>query len=182
LAHYLSFNTFPGTSPLTYAFVGGLSISIALFVAPLATYIIHVFGTKTALNIGVFFETLSLIAASFAHSIWQLILSQGVCFGIGMGFLFVGNVGIVPQWFLKRRSLANSIAAAGSGFGGLTYALATQKMIDTIGLAWAFRVLGILACVVNLTASNLMRDRNKLVGARHSAFHLPLLKSPQFLL
>ena len=30
LAHYLSDNTFPGATALDYAFVGGLSISLAL--------------------------------------------------------------------------------------------------------------------------------------------------------
>lgn len=99
-----------------------------------------------------------------------------------MGFLFVGSVGIIAQWFTKKRSLANAVAAAGSGFGGLTYSLATQRMIDTLGLPWAFRILGIVSCLVNLICSNLLRDRNKAVGARHKAFDFQLLKRPEFVL
>jgi MFS family permease len=108
--------------------------------------------------------------------------TTGVCFGWGMGFLFVGSVGIIAQWFSTRRSLANAIAAAGSGFGGLTYSLATQRMIDTLGLGWAFRILGIVSCFVNLICSNLLRDRNKAVGAHHKAFDIRLLKQPECLL
>ncbi|KAL3434640.1 major facilitator superfamily domain-containing protein [Aspergillus tetrazonus] len=182
LAYYLSHDVFPNTSALMYAFTGGLSISCALLVAPLATYLIHVLGTRAVLNIGVFFETLSLIASSFVSQRWQIFLSQGVCFGIGMGFLFVGSVGITPQWFHRRRSLAMGINAAGSGLGGLTYSLAVGAIIPRLGLSWAFRILGIVSCVVNLVCANLLRDRNTAVGSRFKAFHFPLLRRPEFLL
>lgn len=165
-----------------YAFTGGLSISCALLVAPLATYLIHLLGTRVVLNMGVFFETLSLIGSSFVTQRWQIFLSQGVCFGLGMGFLFVGSVGITPQWFHRRRGLAMGINAAGSGLGGLIYSLAVGAIIPRLGLSWAFRILGIVACLVNLVCANLLRDRNKAVGSRFRAFHLPLLKRPQFLL
>ncbi|KAF9895420.1 hypothetical protein FE257_000326 [Aspergillus nanangensis] len=182
LSWYLSHDVFPNTSALSYAFTGGLSISCALLVAPLATYMIHVFGTRLVLNLGVFFETVSLIGSSFATQRWHIFLSQGVCFGWGMGFMFVGSVSITPQWFQKRRSLAMGINAAGSGLGGLIWSLAVGAMLPKLGLPWAFRILGIVACVVNLVCANLLRDRNKDVGSRYKAFHFPLLKRPEFLL
>ncbi|KAL4862709.1 hypothetical protein BDV12DRAFT_39409 [Aspergillus spectabilis] len=182
LSHYLSNDVFPNTTPLMYAFTGGLSISCALLIAPLATYLIHLVGTRFVLNMGVFFETLSLIGASFVTQRWQIFLSQGVCFGLGMGFLFVGSVGITPQWFHRRRGLAMGINAAGSGLGGLIYSLAVGAIIPRLGLSWAFRILGIIACVVNLVCANLLRDRNKAIGSRFKAFHFPLLKRPEFLL
>lgn len=182
LSYYLSHDVFPGASALSYAFTGGLSISCALLVAPLATYLIQVLGTRFVVNVGVFFETLSLIGSSFATQKWHIFLSQGVCFGWGMGFLFVGSVGITSQWFLKRRSVAQGITAAGSGLGGLIYSLAVGAIIPRLGLSWAFRILGILACCVNLVCANLLRDRNKLVGSRLTAFHFPLLRRPEFLL
>lgn len=151
-------------------------------IAPLATHLTGLFGTRFILNVGVFFETLSLIGASFATQKWHIFLSQGVCFGFGMGFLFVGSVGIAPQWFLRRRGVANGITASGSGIGGLMYSLATGAMISRLGLPWAFRILGILSFVVNLIAANLLKDRNKAIGSRHTAFHLPLFKRPEFLL
>ncbi|EIN08075.1 MFS general substrate transporter [Punctularia strigosozonata HHB-11173 SS5] len=181
LAHYLSSNFFPGASTLDFAFVGGLSISQAMLISPLATITTRRFGTRTTLLVGVFFETLSLIGASFAKQIWQLFLSQGVCFGWGMGFLFVGSVGVVPQWFTTRRSFANGIAASGSGVGGLTYSLATNAMIQHIGLPWAFRVLGICAFTVNTICALLIKDRNKHVGASVRGFDVALFRRREFL-
>ncbi|KAF2145556.1 uncharacterized protein K452DRAFT_220828 [Aplosporella prunicola CBS 121167] len=182
LAHYLSTNTFAGATRLEFAFVGGLSISQALLVAPAATWTTGRFGTRTTLLVGVGFETAALVGASFARQMWQLFLSQGVCFGFGMGFLFVGSVGVVPQWFTTRRSFANGITASGSGLGGLMYSLATNAMIQRIGLAWAFRVLAICACVVNTACSLLVRDRNKHVGSSQRAFDVSLLRRPEVFL
>lgn len=182
MAHYLSNNVFPGATRLDFAFVGGLSISQALFVAPLATMTTRRFGTRVTLLIGVFFETLSLIGASFATEIWQLFLSQGVCFGWGMGFLFVGSVGVTPQWFTTRRSFANGITASGSGLGGLMYSLATNAMIQRIGLGWAFRILGICAFTVNTICALLIKDRNKKIGSSQLAFDYRLFRRPEFLL
>lgn len=182
LGHYLSSNAFPGTSPLAYAFIGGLSISQALLVAPLGTYIIHRTNTRVCLNLGIFFETLSLVGASFATELWQLVLSQGVCFGWGMGFLFTASVTILPQWFLRHRSIANALSAGGSGIGAMIYSLAAGRAIQTIGLAWTFRMLAICVFCVNIVAANLTRDRNKETGARHNAFDVGILKRPEFLL
>ncbi|KAF2276202.1 MFS general substrate transporter [Westerdykella ornata] len=181
LAFYLANNVFPGATRLHYAFVGGLSIAQALIVSPIATMTTRLYGTRTTLLIGVFLQTISLIGASFAKSIWQLFLSQGVCFGWGMGFLFVGSVVIAPQWFTTKRSLANGVSAAGSGLGGLVYSLAAQAMIRNISLAWAFRILGIIACVVNTCCAIIIRDRNKQIGSSQLSFDYRLFKKLEFL-
>ncbi|KAL8962258.1 MAG: hypothetical protein Q9193_001311 [Seirophora villosa] len=182
LQYYLDNDQYPGASALQFAFVGGLSISMSLLVSPAATATTRIYGTRVTLLIGVFFETLALIGASFAHETWQLFLSQGVCFGWGMGYLFVGSVGVVPQWFTTKRSFANGIATAGSGIGGLMYNLATNAMIQSLGVAWAFRILGILAFTVNVICALLIKDRNKAIGSSQLAFDYTLFARPEYLL
>lgn len=61
------------------------------------------------------------------------------------------------------------------------YSLATQAMIKSIGLPWAFRTLGIIAFVVNTTCSLLIKDRNKQIGSSQLSFDYRLFKRPQFL-
>jgi hypothetical protein len=56
LAYYLRSGGIVGSSPLAFAFVGGLSISIALLVSPAATWCIGRFGTAFTLRIGVVLE------------------------------------------------------------------------------------------------------------------------------
>ncbi|KAH6900507.1 major facilitator superfamily domain-containing protein [Thelonectria olida] len=182
LAYYLENNTYPGATSLDYAFIGSLSVSCALLLSPLATLAVGKLGTRPTLFIGVAIEGASLICASFSHKIWHLFLTQGIMFGIGMGFLFVPSVGVVPQWFTTRRSLANGISAAGSGLGGLLYSLASGAMLKSLGLGWTFRILGILVIVVNSICTILVKDRNKIIGARQAPFDVSLFKRPEYLL
>ncbi|OGM46133.1 monocarboxylate transporter [Aspergillus bombycis] len=183
LSYYLSSDIFPGTTALEYAFIGGLSISCAMFIAPLAAYLDRRISTQFVLNIGTVFETASLVTTSFVGKNWQLFLSQGVCFGVGMGFCFCGSVGIVSHWFKKQRSLVNGITAAGSGTGGLIYSLAVGRMIPTFGFPWAMRILGIVSFVVNLTCSNLLRvPSSSRSNVRHSPiFNMTLLRQQGYL-
>lgn len=181
LSYYLKTDYFPGTTKITYAFIGGLQLSQAVILAPLATYLVRTFGTRVCLFTGVFFQALSLVTSSFSKEAYQIVLSQGICYGWGTGFLFVGNVAITSQWFEKKRSLANAIVSSGTGFGALIYSLAMQSMIQTVGLRWAFRILAIVCFIVNSISSFLMRDRNKAVGSTQRPFSPGLMKKPEFL-
>lgn len=155
---------------------------MAQFIAPVATITTRKWGTKASLAIGIILQTAALLGASWATEIWQLFLSQAVCFGFGMGMQFSSTVGIIPQWFGRRRSLANGIATAGSGIGGLIYSLATSAIIQRWGTAWAFRILAIVSAAACSFSAILMRDRNKVIGAVQIAIHASPLKRPEFLL
>ncbi|EEA25053.1 hypothetical protein TMatcc_011281 [Talaromyces marneffei ATCC 18224] len=117
LAHYPATNTFPGVSDLGFAFIGDRSLSMVQFIAPVATITTRSWGTTNYLNIGITLQTAALLGASWASQIWQLFLSHALCFGFGMGMQFSAIVSIIPQWFTRRRSLANGVATAGSRIG-----------------------------------------------------------------
>lgn len=153
-----------------------------MLISPVATIAVGKFGTRPCLCFGTALETLGLICASFAKEYWQLLLSQGVCFGLGMGFLYVGIAGIVSQWFTSKRSLANGIASSGSGLGGLIYNLAAAAMIQRLGLEWTFRILGIVSGSTNLISALLIRDRNEHIGTSQLPFDLRILRRPEFIL
>lgn len=61
---------------------------------------------------------LGTIAQAFSTRYWQLLLSQGVCVGAGMGCLAVPSVAVPSAWFTTRLPLANGIIVSASGFGG----------------------------------------------------------------
>lgn len=117
LAHYLSNSTFPEATELQYALIGGLSISQALLVSPIVSLSNRKLGTRPTLLIGSILVFASLLGASFSTRIWHLFLNQGLCFGYGMGFLYITATSILPKWFSKRRSLVLGIATSGAGIG-----------------------------------------------------------------
>lgn len=182
LAYYIDAGRFPEGSPLQYAFIGGLSISQITFVAPIVTKSNQKLGLKPTLLIGAVLEAAALISSSFAQKVWQLYLSQGILFGWGCGFLYIGGSGVVPQWFTRRRAFANSIASSGSGLGGLIWCLATGAMIKNLGLSWAFRVTAIIAFTVNIVCALLIKDRNRSIRPSERAFDTTLFRNHEFLL
>jgi len=119
------------------------------------------------------------IAASFAHHTWHLYLTQGVLVGLGIGFMYLPSIAILPQWFEKKRSTASAISAAGSGIGGLIFSLGTGAMIDSLSLPWALRITGIVTGVVNLIAVSLIRDRDHVVKPNHAGLHFGLLRQAE---
>lgn len=176
LSHYLETDYFPGATPLDYAFIGGIEFGAAMLISPACTILTRELGRKVVMVAGIVFITAGFVTASFAKEIWQLYLSQGVLVGLGIGSMFIPAIAILPQWFLKRRSLAQGLASAGSGFGGLAVSLGTNAMIEQISLGWALRITGILCLVGNTVVVVLVRDRNHLVKPPQLGFASHLLK------
>src|SRR5690606_20813578 len=63
------------------------------------------------------------------------------------------------QYFDKKRGLANGIAVAGSGIGGLTLAPLVRFMITKIGFRWAQRIEGISMLVFMLAIFPFIKPR-----------------------
>lgn len=57
---------------------------------------------------------------------------------------------------------------------------ATNAMIQSLGVGWAFRILGVLAFTVNIICAILMKDRNKAIGSSQLAFDYRLFNRVEF--
>lgn len=97
-----------------------------------------------------------------------------------MGICYTATAGLIAKWFKKRRALANGIATGGTGFGGLTYSLAANALIQRMGIAWTFRIMAIICFVVLVTSALFLKDRKKGTKAPLTAFDLSLFKLPDF--
>ena len=158
MAHYsLHSDKIQGTH-LEFGLVGGLSVSQALMVSPVVPTARKRIGTKPTLLLGTMLIFVSFLTSSFATQIWHLFLSQGFCFGWGMGIAFSTAASILPPWFTSRRSLAYGIATSGAGVGGLIYSISTNAIIEKMGVGWAYRVLAFCSLGSNLLASFLLKE------------------------
>lgn len=63
---------------------------------------------------------LGLFMLSLSTSYYQILLSQGVCVGIGGGLLYVPTLTLVSKSFQKQRTLAMGILTCGIGIGKIT--------------------------------------------------------------
>lgn len=60
----------------------------------------------------------TLLASSFTNRVWQLILTQGVFYGLAAGPLITPVYMWLPEWFVAKRGLAGGIIFGFSGVGG----------------------------------------------------------------
>jgi MFS family permease len=69
-------------------------------------------------------------------------------------------ISVTPsQYFLRRRGLANGIVYAGGGIGGTIISLSMEKLLEQAGLAWTFRVIGLVTLATGLPAAWFLKER-----------------------
>ena len=69
-------------------------------------------------------------------------------------------VSTVPaQYFRAKRGLANGLIFAGGGFGGAAISVCANILIQRVGTAWSFRILGLTTLATGLPAAWLIKER-----------------------
>ncbi|CCM02672.1 uncharacterized protein FIBRA_04777 [Fibroporia radiculosa] len=136
--YYTSNPPFNKASPVLIAAVGTTAIAIQYMEVPdfvlsifdhvdnvfLQTIFLSLFFERypdllqVSIYVGLLIASLSLLLASFVNQIWQLVMLQGVLFGISAGLMYFPILVLLPQWFVQRRGLATGIIFSGSGLGG----------------------------------------------------------------
>jgi MFS family permease len=61
-------------------------------------------------TVGIVIVCVSLALSSFASNTTQLILAQGVAYGIGACFSYTPSILYMSEWFVKRKGLAFGIS------------------------------------------------------------------------
>jgi MFS family permease len=175
LAYYINDDVFPDGSSFDYAIIGSLGFSTAMVVAPIVTALIGRHDIHIPMLMGIVLQTSGLVAASFAQRIWQLFLTQGVLVGFGIGCTYIPTMGVLAQWFCKRRSLVYGMSSAGMGVGGLLFSFGARWITHDLGLSWSLRITGMISCLVNLLATCMIKSRNQQVLPSHDSFDTKLL-------
>ncbi|KAI1580089.1 AraJ Arabinose efflux permease [Pyrenophora tritici-repentis] len=128
-ANYLS--NYP---PSTMAFIGTLQISLMYVMGSVAGSLFDSYGLKWLYPVGALGCYGSLIGLSFSQkgAIWQQFLSQGVLFGLTVGFGVQPALAVAGQHFKQRRALAMGMVA---GFKDPRYlTLAIRSSVASLGL------------------------------------------------
>ncbi|KAK3314214.1 major facilitator superfamily domain-containing protein [Apodospora peruviana] len=95
----------------TIAVIGVVSTGVIQVMCP---FLVHFLSgraqlRKPLLYTGTAIVVAASIGAGFAHTPTQLIMTQGVLYGVGSGLIFAPNMSLIDEWFVKRRSLAYGI-------------------------------------------------------------------------
>lgn len=179
LNHYMSTDYFPGANMEEYVTIGGLLLGVSFMICTLSNTLIQRWNYKLVMLVGTALIFLAFWLASIAKTITQLVIFQGLILAIGYGLAAGACFVIIPMWFLKRRSVAQGIAASGAGLGGIVFARPVQVIVEKYkdnGVKWALRMQGLVCGFMLCLAIALMRICRPLIDPKLGTPERPMGK------
>lgn len=146
-------------------------------------------------GMAVSFVTFILVAECTEY--WQVLLSQGVGMGLGMGMLFGPALACTGAYFKRYRPFAMSVCACGGGLGGAVFPIVANNLLPKVGFKWTVRVLAFIDLALFIIIALMVRDRipravrrqrlaNSAVGSNFFALNswvdVTVFKDPIFIL
>lgn len=155
------------------AFSFGFVVSAGL--SPTLGWLMDRHGPRAVMGLGVAMMSSGLMLASQISAPWHLYLTLGVLVGGGSVCLgYTGQSLFLPNWFVRRRGLAVSLAFAGVGIGSIVLLPWMQFFMDRSDWRSACWTLGLLLAVVLAPLTLLLRRRPEDMGLRPDGDALPL--------
>ncbi|KAI1863452.1 uncharacterized protein JN550_009563 [Neoarthrinium moseri] len=146
-------------SPSDISWIGSIQVFLTFFLGTFTGRFTDAGFFRPVLLLGTVFVTIGIFTTSAATQYWQLILSQGLCMGVGNGCLFAPTVSVVSTYFEKKRSLAIGLTACGSVTGGLVFPAMARQLLPSVGFGWAVRAIGFVQLATLLCANVFMKSR-----------------------
>jgi predicted MFS family arabinose efflux permease len=107
---------------------------------------------KATCVLGFIVMIISLIAASFANTVPQLIATQGVSYAVGGSLHYFPAYLYIDEWFVQRRGLAYGLFIAGAGASGVGVPLLMEWILHFWGFRIAFRVWALICVLITTPA------------------------------
>jgi MFS family permease len=117
-------------------------------------------GPRLVMEMGVGLVALGLLLAPLVQRPWHLYATLGVLVGGGsVCMAYTGQALYLPNWFVRRRGLALSLAFSGVGVGSIVILPWLQVLIARAGWRHACWTLGLLVLVLLAPLNLLLRHR-----------------------
>ncbi|RSL87639.1 hypothetical protein CEP51_002116 [Fusarium floridanum] len=156
--HFVMMNSW-GYNTSQIAWIGSVQVSVLFFVGAFAGRLTDAGHFHITFAVGTFFTCLGVFMTSLSTVYWQILLSQGICTGLGNGLLFTPALAVVSTYFKRRRALAFGITATGSASGGLIFPSMARQLLSRIGFGWTVRAMGLVQLVTLCLANFLLRPK-----------------------
>jgi MFS family permease len=128
------------------AFSFGFLVSAVL--SPVVGRVVDARGPRIVILAGVVLMSSGLLLAPWVASPWHLYATLGVAVGGGANMMtYTVHSQFLPNWFVRRRGLAISIAFAGAGVGGVLLLPWLQTSILSEGWRASCVAMGLLVLV-----------------------------------
>jgi MFS family permease len=146
---------------------GAFSFGFIVFavLSPLVGIVMDRRGPRFVIEAGVVLLVAGLLLSVLIATPWQLYLTLGVLVGAGANCMsYSAQSQYLPNWFVRRRGLALSIAFSGVGAGAILLLPWLQTVIERDGWRSACWTLGILAAVILVPVNLIVWKRPQDLG------------------
>ncbi len=117
------------------------------------------FGIAAPLGVGTLGLAAGYIATGWSASLWQVALAHGALIGVGCSASFGPLIADISHWFMRRRGIAVSLAAAGNYVAGTIWPPVVQHLIAAYGWRATHIGLGVFCLVAMLPLVWALRAR-----------------------
>ena len=122
-------------------------------------------GPRVVIEIGVATMTAGLLLATLVRQPWHLYATLGILVGAGGNCLgYTAHAFFLPNWFVRRRGLAMSVAFSGVGAGSIIMLPWLQTIIGRDGWRAACWAMGILVLALLAPLNLLLKRRPEELG------------------
>ncbi|KAF5844762.1 hypothetical protein GGP41_008758 [Bipolaris sorokiniana] len=129
---------------------------------------------------GLFLMCISLGLSSLCTTIPQLIVTQGILYGIGGAVAYSPTITFLDEWFVRRKGLAFGIMWSGTGLGGVVVPLLLQWLLNRYGFRTALRVWAIALFTITLPLTYFLKPRLPVPTNSRTKITLTFLSSKSF--
>lgn len=142
-----------------------ITFSIAIFFLGLSAALMGKYveakGPKVAATLAAILFGLGTVGSGVAIELESKVLfylTYGVLGGAGLGIGYISPVSMLVKWFPDRRGMATGFAIMGFGFASAISGPAIKVLIDSVGVASTFYILGSIYFIIMFTAAQYLAN------------------------
>ncbi|KAF3352882.1 hypothetical protein VdG1_08568 [Verticillium dahliae VDG1] len=178
---YYESTLFPNKPSPEIIIIGSLSSSLYMILGAFTGRLADVVGYQVVLISGSVLIVGGLFAASVSTQFYQLVLSQGLAFGLGTALVYYPAVSSSGQYF-RRHGLVNGVVLSGGALGGCIGPYSVRIMIQRLGLPATFRTLAAMSAgVLTFSCIAFTQARRRPRPRSRKLIDLRLLRDTRFL-
>lgn len=134
-----------GAGKTEFTIIGNLLSSVWSFVALLMAPLTELFGYRSVTIVGGLLSFKTMLLSAYSTNLTSFTFSYSVLGGIAGSLSTFNGFAIIPQYFQKRKGLANGIVASCSAMGKIAMAPLLRLLLDVYGYTWACLIVGALS-------------------------------------
>ena len=128
----------------TISWIGSIGVWIFFFMSLFSGRALDAGLFLPTFAVGAVIQLIGIFTTSVSTNFWQLLLSQGIATGIGMGIMFCPAMALCATYFSSHRGLAVAVVTTGNSTGGMIYPIIVTHLLPKLGYGWTVRVLGFI--------------------------------------